>query len=228
VETGFVNDLQGSGQQLLVDQAMLVRGYDPRVRFVAGREAIMHGDSDTAMELWESVFHSNRYFRMNILQMTARQVPVEFFLQQFEPDAAELEDLLEIYTAIKRDRDTAILLRTLCDAIPLAAEQMEDEDERLAQLMKAYGYARRLTDLELAVRIAKSTADEFPLAFEPRYHLGMTLVELERPEEALEHLQWCHEQDPGNIWIPKLIVRARRQMLEPSDESPQRLTRLGT
>lgn len=214
METAFLNDPNDSLHQELIDQAMLVRGHDPRVRFVAGREAILQDDWKTGLELWESVFHSNQYFRLTIVQMTAGQVPVEFFLQQFSPNAIELRDLLTIYDKLERQRDSDVLLRALCRAIPAEAPELKDDEERLALMMQAYSYARRLEDLELALKLLGSVAEEFPLEFEPRYHLGMTLVELERPEEALDHLQWCYDQDPGNIWIPRLIVRARKQMLK--------------
>lgn len=40
----------------------------------------------------------------------------------------------------------------------------------------------------------------------------------------MEHLSWCYDQDPGNIWIPKLIVRARKQMLKIEDRGSDHLT----
>ena len=42
---------------------------------------------------------------------------------------------------------------------------------------------------------------------------AMTLVELERGAEALEHLNWCYHRDPGHLWLPKLMDRARKQEL---------------
>ncbi|MCP4857293.1 MAG: hypothetical protein GY903_22655, partial [Fuerstiella sp.] len=54
----------------------------------------------------------------------------------------------------------------------------------------------------------------------------MTLVELERPQEALDHLKWCHDQDPGNIWVPDLIRRAREQILELPEDDHAPLIRL--
>ena len=71
-----------------------------------------------------------------------------------------------------------------------------------------------MDDLDLALRMLRIAQEEFPLAYDPRYHLGMTLVEMEQPEEAMEHLQWCYEQDPSNSFVPKLIVRARKLMLQ--------------
>ena len=226
METGFLNDPEDLQHQNLIDQAMLVSGHDPRVRFVAGREAMMSGHNPEALALWDSVFHSAQHFRLNILEMMAPQVPVEFIMQQFAPDVEELKDLHAIYQVLDRERDTLVILDALSTAIPLEAPKIEDEDERLEEMMLAYSAARQIEDFERAIRILVTVVDEFPLAFEPRYQLGATLVELERPDEAMTHLQWCHEQDPGNIWVPRLIVRARKLILEPAEEPRERLTQL--
>ena len=178
------------------------------------------------MELWDSVFHSAQQFRLNILNSVADQVPVEFFLNQFHPNAEELKDLLAVYRVLDRERDVRVVLHQLCDAIPREAPDIEDEDERLEEMLLAYSAASELEDYERAVRILTPMIDEFPLAFEPRYYLGASLVELERPQEAMPHLQWCHEQDPGNVWVPKLKARARMLMIESDDTPRKRLSRL--
>ena len=147
----------------------------------------------------------------------ATRVPVEFFLQNFKPNAIELRDLLAVYDHLERKRDSTTLLQELCVAIPRDLKIIEDEDEQLKYMMFAYQSARRLEDLEIAVQLLSRTITDFQFVFEPRYHLGMTLVELERPAEAIEHLEWCHDQDPGHMYVPDLIRRARRQMLELAD-----------
>ena len=214
LETNFLRDTDKARHKKIVDQAMLVRGHDPRIRFVAGHEAILDKDWETGLKLWDSVFHANQHFRLSILEMTAPQSEVEFFLRQFKPNAVELRDLLLVYDALERERDAKVVMHELCRAIPAEVGAIEDDEERLEMMLDAYICARRLEKLELAVEFLKATATEFPQEFDPRYQLGMTLVELERPEEAMEHLQWCYEHDPGNIYLPKLIVRARKQMLK--------------
>ena len=219
LDTDFLSEHSSVPHQELIDQAMLVRGHDPRVRFVAGREALLSGDKETALRLWESVFHSNQYFRLGILKLVASQLPAEFFLQQFQPNSDELLDLLNVYDLLKRERDSTVFLKAICEVIPKEAPGIEDDDEREEKMLIAYQAARKLDDLERAIEILQVVIEDFPLSYEPRYHLGMTLVELERPQEALHHLKWCHDQDPGNIWVPDLIRRARAQILAlPKDD----------
>ncbi|MFY9255132.1 MAG: O-antigen ligase family protein [Fuerstiella sp.] len=225
-ETNFLLDPADSMHQALVDQAMLVRGHDPQVRFIAGREASVNGDEAAALELWGSVFHSNQLFRMNVVELLARRVPVEFFLKHFQPNAIELRDVLAVYEALDRRRDIAVTLNELCIAIPRDLGLLDDEDEKLKYMMLAYTSARRLENLDLAVSLLTKAVEDFPFVFAPRYQLGITLVELERPTEALECLEWCYEQDPGNINVPKWIRLAAKQLREAETESSGRLTQL--
>ncbi|MDG1897085.1 MAG: O-antigen ligase family protein [Fuerstiella sp.] len=226
LDTAFIAEESDLRHQDLIDQAMLVRGHDPRVRFVAGREALLSGDKETALQLWESVFHSNHIFRIGILRLVASQLPAEFFLQQFQPDSDELLDLVSVYDLLKRKRDSTVILTALCEVIPKEAPNIEDEEEREEKMIIAYQAARELDDLEKAIQILQIVINDFPLSYEPRYHLAMTLVELERPKAALEHLKWCHDQDPSNIWVPDLIRRAREQILKLPEDDDAPLMRL--
>jgi tetratricopeptide (TPR) repeat protein len=226
LDTAFLTEESGLRQQELIDQALLVRGHDPRVRFVAGREALLSGDKEAALQLWESVFHSNQIFRIGILKLVASQLPAEFFLQQFQPNSDELLDLLSVYDLLERERDSTVILTELCDVIPKEAPGIEDEDEREEKMMIAYQAARKIDNLPRAIEILQIIINDFPLSYEPRYYLAMTLVELERPHKALIHLKWCHDQDPSNIWVPNLIRRARQQILELPEDDNAPLTRL--
>lgn len=221
LETNFLNDPDDHQHQQLVDQAMLVRGHDPRIQLVAGYEAILRQDPERGLKLWNSVFHSNQRFRQNIVRLAAPSRPAEFFLHHFQPSAIELQDVLVIYEKLQRARDVAVLLRALCGSIPEAVQDIDDEDQHRDLLLAGYDYARRLEDLPLSTTFLEQAIQEFPFDFKPRYLLGMTLIELERPEEALELLQWCYDHDPSHIYVPKLIHQARRQILK-----RERLTQL--
>lgn len=224
LETSFVREVRDN--QPLIEQALLVRGNDPRVSFVAGREALTRGDQDAAIVMWDSVFHSSRYFRLNIISMMAGQAPVEFFIQRFHPSAEELKDLRDVYQSLGRERDYKVSLMELCRAIPIEAPAIEDEDERLAEMLLACNSARHLKDSELAVKLYQQTVEDFPTAYDAHYGLGVTYYELEQYEPAIRHLKWCHEWDPGNEWVPQMISWARRAIRQVEAEKAERLTRL--
>jgi tetratricopeptide (TPR) repeat protein len=224
LETSFVRESLST--QPLIDQAMLVRGHDPRVSFVAGREALTKGDQEAAIAMWDSVFHSSRYFRLNILSMLAAQAPVEFFIQQFHPNAEELKDLRDVYQVLKRERDYKVALAELCRVIPKESPSIEDEDERLKEMLLACAAAEYLENWELAVDLYQQTIKDFPGAYEAHYGLGRTLYGLERWDQAVIHLKWCHDWDPGNEWVPKMISWARREMRKNEEEKAEQLTKL--
>jgi len=226
VETSFLRDPGNHLHQPLIDQAMLVRGYDPRVRFVAGREALMAGQKDDAFALWDSVFHANQYFRLNILQILAPQVAAEFFIHQFQPRAEELKDVLAVYQLLERPRDCATVMSKLCEVIPLEAPLIEDEDERLKEMLFAGLAAREIKNLPLAVDLYQQTVNDFPTDYDAHRGLGMVLFELERYPEAIEHLEWCHEWDPGDQWVPKMISWSNRKILELQADPEKQVTQL--
>ncbi len=224
LETGFVRESKEN--QPLIDQALLVRGNDPRVTFIAGREALTKGDQESAIRMWDSVFHSNRYFRLNILSLMAGQAPVEFFIQQFHPNAEELKDLSDVYQQLGRERDYKVALTELCRVIPIEAPTIEDEDERLEEMLLACNAARYLKQTDLAIQLLQQTVRDFPTAYEAHYGLGVTYYELKQFSEAIQHLKWCHDWDPGNEWVPQMITWARRAIRQVEAEKEERLTKL--
>lgn len=219
LETGFVRRVRDN--QPLIDQALLVRGNDPRVSFIAGREALTKGDQEAAIRMWDSVFHSSRYFRLNILSLMATQAPAEFFIQQFHPDSEELKDVRDVYQTLGRERDYKVSLTELCRVIPIESPTIEDEDERLAEMLLACMAARYLEDSDLALKLYQQTVRDFPTAYDAHYGLGVTYYELEQFEAAVKHLKWCHEWDPGNEWVPQIITWARRAIREIEAENEE-------
>lgn len=214
LETSFISHLGDQHGKDLLAQAILVRGHDPRVLYIAGREALMENDRGLAFEYWNTVFHSSEYFRLNILKMLAPQVEARFFIHQFQPDAEELMDLLRVYTALERPQDSDLIRRQLCTVIPEESPSIDDEDERLHLLLFASQFAIELQDHSLAANILEQTLVDFPSAYDAHHRLAVTYYELEHYQQALVHLKWCHEWDPGSEWVPELIRSSRSKLLE--------------
>lgn len=214
IETSFINSVNNKDANDLLNQAVLVRGHDPRVNYIAGREALMASDQEAAFRHWNSVFHSSEYFRLNILKMLAPQVNAAFFVHQFQPNGEELIDLLRVYIALERPEESDLIRRRLCQVLPDESPSVEDEDERLRLLLLASQFAMELEDRPLVVQILEDTLQVFPTAYDAHHRLAVTLYELEHYQDALVHLEWCHEWDPGSEWVPDLIRSARAQVTE--------------
>lgn len=226
MRTEFIDGPEKLDKQALIEQALLVRGHDPRIRLAAGKEALVSGDQAAALELWRTVFHSTQTFRMDVIRQWAHSVPANFFLEQFAPNSEELQDLLTVYDALRQKSDSDAILERMLVVLPAESDEIEDEDQRLKSLMDAYLAARRLERLEEGLGILERAITQFPFAFDPQYHMGMTLVELERGGEAMEYLNWCYHQDPGHIWLPRLMERARKQELALPEIQDGRLSQL--
>ena len=213
IETDFLRDVDNSEHPQLVEQLLALRQYDPAARFVAGREAVVAQDVPAAIEHWQMVFHASPQHRLGILRLMAPQAPAAFFIELFEPNAEELQDLLAVYDALNRPAESIAVLRRLTETIPAEARLIEDDEERLQLLLLAYAASVRLEDFAFAEAHLRSLVEEFPVAYKPRHYLGLVLLQQQRFDEALAEFEWCHEHDPGNIWLPKLIVRCRRESL---------------
>lgn len=222
LETSFISHLGDHHGNDLLDQALLVRGHDPRVLYIAGREALMANDRETAFQYWNTVFHSSEYFRLNILKMLAPQVQAQFFVHQFQPNGEELMDLLKVYEALERPQESNLIRRQLCQVIPEESPSIDDDDERLKLMLFASQFAMELEDHLLAAKLLEQTLTNFPTSYDAHHRLAVTYYELESYQQALVHLKWCHEWDPGSEWVPDLIRSSRSKLVEIAEARSQR------
>ncbi|MEZ6061875.1 MAG: O-antigen ligase family protein [Planctomycetaceae bacterium] len=213
IETDFLRDTDNSNHQVLVDELLALRQYDPAARYVAGREAIVEQNVGAAIDHWQVVFHASPHHRRGILSLMAPQAPAAFFINLFDPNAEELQDMLAVYDALERPEESAAVLRRLTEVIPAEAREIEDDEERLQLQLVAYAAAVRLVDFAFAESHLRALIEEFPIAYKPRHYLGLVLLQESRFDEARAEFEWCHDRDPGNQWLPKLIVRCRRESL---------------
>ena len=180
LETNFLQDASNSKHDSLIDQLITLRGFDPKIRFVLGRERLLEGNLDDALEHWRIVFHASETHRRGIINLLAAQVPAQFFVTAFEPSAMELQDILTAYDTVGRTQDSYIVLQQLCNVIPAESASIEDPDERLNLMLVAYESSQRLQNSELSESLLRSMAAEFPSAYKPRYFLALLLMEQEQ------------------------------------------------
>lgn len=219
LETGFLRDPADSRHDQLLEQLVLIRGHDPRIRFIVGREAMLKGNLEEALVHWRHVFHSSDLYRRGIVRLLAPQVPSHFFIASFEPGARELQDLLEVYDGLGRTQDSELILQRLCQVIPQEVLGIEDPDKQLNLMLVAFESSQRLQQTELAEQLLRSAIEQFPTAYKPRYFLALLLMEQQRFDEAITHLEWCYDVDPGNVWLPKLIQKAQHQSIQVAIEN---------
>jgi O-antigen ligase/tetratricopeptide (TPR) repeat protein len=219
-ETGFLRGLQRADQDLLVEQAVLLRGHDPRVRYVAGQEALAKGNQTEAIRHWEAVFHANAMYRRAITRILAGVIPASFLLDQFQPSAPELIDVLHTYTSLNRP---AADIQQIVAAAEIAAEQQDARitpDVRIALLVRTADAAVALGMTERAETLLRKAAACDETAYWPRRALGNLLYRNQQFAEAAEVFRWCYEQDPGDERLESLIRDARRKSLPVTAAKP--------
>ncbi len=211
-ETAFLRDPKLAGQTPFVAQALLVRGHDPRVRFFAGQRALMAGDHQEALKQWRAVFHSNSGFRRLITRVLARAMPVSTLMTQFQPNALELRDVMNVYVEMERNHDLPQIVSAVADAVAKESSALSAEVQ-VAALMQTYEVARKLKLDDRAEAILKQAMACDEAAYWPRRHYGMMLFESKRYQEASEILLWCYQQQPGDLQLDRLIRESRRRSL---------------
>lgn len=210
-ETAFLRDPSLAGRSVFVEQALLVRGHDPKVRFFAGSRAMLSGNPEEALRHWAAVFHSNKAFRREITQRLS-SAPASFLITQFRPDAEELRDILDVYAGLKRTWDLPEIIAAIQKSVSEETERLPPE-QQISILISAaeVAYARKMMDLaERLLRQAIACDDQ---AYWPRRNLGVLLYETERYGEAGEMLYWCYQQQPGDARLDRMIREARRRSL---------------
>lgn len=209
-ETSFLRDPGLAGQTQFVNQALLLRGHDPRTRFFAGERALLAGDQEEALRQWAAVFHSNRDFRRKITRILARMTPAAFLIERFQPNTVELRDVMETYVALERQRDLPAIIQAIEQTV-VAEADTATVDDRVGALMQASDAAYRLQQRDHAEALARQAIACDETAYWPRRSLGLLLYEAERFAEAGQVLMWCYEQRPGDERLDRLIRDARRR-----------------
>ncbi len=212
VETGFLRDTHNQRHAHYISQALLVRGHDPRTRFMAGQQALLAGERDQAFQHWNAVFHANAFYRRAITLVLSRVVPAATLLEQFQPSVSELKDILQVYQPLNRPDELLLIVEAAEQAAESVTGSATTEDQ-VALLMAAYKAAYALNLRDKAETLLRKAMARDENAWWPRYALGLLLYETERFSEAGDVLLWCYDQQPGDEKLDRLIRDARRKAL---------------
>lgn len=215
LETGFLRNPADPDQPRILDQALTLRGYDPRTRYLAGQVALYNGNQADALAHWNMVFHANHDFRQAITLILSRSVPASLLMQEFRPSVSELRDVLAAYSDGQHTRDVDQILFEVRRLTEQETDGVTAAD-RVALLMDAYKAAWDARQSEVAEEMLRRAIACDDLAYWPRHALGLLMFETNRYEEASELFAWCYSQQPGDTKLERLIRDARRQALQQS------------
>ncbi|MFN8706978.1 MAG: O-antigen ligase family protein [Planctomyces sp.] len=213
LETSFLGDKSPDYADSLIRQAILVRGHDPRVRYIAGQEAIAQGREDEGIGHWEAVFHANSAFRTSITQILGRTMPASFLLERFRPAGRELHDVLIVYRQLNRPAED---ISAILDAAEAAIDEVDEKftvENRVSLLVRCSAAAESISRSEQAVSFLQKACSLDETAYWPRRALGNLLYEHQKFAAAAEMYRWCYEQEPGDENLDWLIRDSRRRAL---------------
>ena len=204
--------LEGAVQEAksaYVSQALVVRPYDGNVLFEAGREAMLAGDQEQMMAHWKRSFDSGYLYQRRLVEMLAGQVPVEFFLENFDPPLSGLRLMHGTYTALGQTDKIEQLLPAYIAALEEKA-RVEEGDEATRYWLEAYKLYRQLGRLEGMLASAGNAVTVTPHHFQARYAMGVAHCEAGQYAEAEPHLKWCIQRKPNDSRLRQVYEEAVR------------------
>ena len=216
VELGFVVGMSESTEATYVRHASRLRPRDSKILFAVGREALLKGDSDRAMESWRIAFQQSASLRKIIAELLASQLEPAYLLDKLAPDWNSIALLAGAFERAGRQNEAHELWnRYIRDGRRRLKVSMDDTEylnvvlnlRDAHQAMRESGHGIRMMTLGL-----KRLPDSFPL----RITLGRDLFTQGRYVEAADHLQWCAARQPDDSALQNLTAHALEEKLKSS------------
>ncbi len=210
-ELQFLNDLDPKHPQEFLKQAKLVRPFSAQVQFVVGREALIDGRLDDALESWKGAFHTSRSYQDQILDQLVGTASADLILKRLEPNVEELERL-EVRYREQPESEYVVVVRAYANALKLDADQPEclHPIDRILAAAIAYARLNELTDADLCFRKA---IEKDRGSYVARRGYGTFLYQQQQFGRAAEHLQWCLRINPTDDSLRRLAEDATNRSL---------------
>lgn len=209
-ELSFVESDDPSVTTSQMEQAARVRPYEPRILFTAGRNLLLTGDPNGAMEKWQAVFHRAKGYQQQIIELLANGVPAQFFVDRFQPELPVLQRIAKVYQALGRTDQFQITQTMIANrAIELA--EGRDATDRQENWVIAARALWSIQEFDAALECAAAAAAEDESAYEPRFLLGTFAHQRGQFALASEHLMWCAGQKPEDQELQRLADEATRK-----------------
>lgn len=210
-EVAFLDESLAGTEHSLLSQAYVVRPYDPGVQFLYGRQRLLMGDVDAAMELWKSAFRSGQTIRGRIISAVAFHAPPQEILDVFQPDLAGLRDLFEYYRA-----------RELPEQLAIVGQRYASELEQRASLMAgrpagelwydAQGVHQAIGNVEESADAAKKAVLAQPGEYKNHFACALRMRDAGRLEDAVREFKWCASRKPDDTTLPRVVAQIQREI----------------
>ncbi len=206
-ELSFLVDPRPEQQERWVEQALCARPHSGALRFAAGQQAILKGDVARGLEQWKRAYQMDPLLRPQIARQLVGRVPVQVFLDQFEPRPADMVALHEYCQSLGAHSDAALIATRYVDCIvnPSAPSTHSEEWQQ------AYTYATQIGDprsRDCALQAVQIDPENYTM----RRRLAMEFFAAGAFSDAVDQLEWCLRQTPRDRGLQGKLAMAREQL----------------
>ncbi|HEY2759340.1 MAG TPA: hypothetical protein VGI75_01315, partial [Pirellulales bacterium] len=211
----FLEGADSICKSLYLRQALSVRPYDGEVHFEAGKECFLQGQSDQAIEHWRMAYHSGQEYKTRLLELfsneLATQVPIDFFLDHFQPDLDGLRQLRAHYRQLPSSEQRNTLWKYSVAQIIKAAASQQGVTACVLWLEAEPLYhdlgdaAERLACIKQA--LAADAAD-----YSAHYAAVNCYYDQNDFDSAQQQAKWCLARAPNDANLKRIrdaVVKAR-------------------
>ncbi len=232
VSTNFLRDPSDQRHGSMMAQTLLTGGHSPRIRQSVGLTLLRDGRTQEALRHLAVAFHSSPEMRFAVCKTLVRAQPVDVVLNQFQPSADELAEVLAVCREFGRTSDVRKVTWLIAEKIRQpesgsAIAAIEGKDRHVALLMEAYRAAYELQIRDQCEQLLELAIDCDPTAEPPRRALGLLMLEQQNYGAAELHFAWCHQQMPGDEKLEELrrdcrrmATKQSRRIIQASFENP--------
>ena len=200
----------------IMRQALILRPQDGGTLFEAGRQAIVTGRVEQAIELWLRAHQLPGPHRGELVWLLTQNFPARDYLLDFEPDWQTFVLASRHYRLRGNPADL--------QAIGVYAEQLAHtlrETEQPRNCARAWKLASDIAgergESREQARCMNHAVKALPSDYAMRHELARVLVECQAYSEAMLHLRWCLVRRPGNKGLTKWLHQAQTQPRSASD-----------
>lgn len=209
-EVAFLDPALAGTEYELMRQAYAVRPYDAAIQFAFGRQRLLAGENEPALELWKSAFARGDSVRKRVIAAVGFQAPPQEIVDIFQPGLEGLRDLFEYY----RRRSFEPQMRFIGDKFVVELEKQAKlmSGETAGKLwFDAQFVHATLGNVEQAARAAKNAVMADPGDYRNHFACALRMRDCGRFEEAIKDFRWCASRRPEDPVLPKVIAEMKSQ-----------------
>ncbi len=201
-----------------LEQALKVRPNDGVVLLAAGSAAALRQDAEQVLKYWRPVLRCREEERLAMAKLlVSTQLPIEFVLEQFQPDLAATRLLYQQYSAVAPVEALGPLLAYYGQSLQQQIRLLDAESAgplwfELHTIFRSLG--RPAETIECLQRAAAVRPSDFGV----RFTLGQELAAQGHFAAAEPHLRWCSARKPNDEQVGAALAAVVRGRVDHSDE----------